>query len=115
MASLWTWNVGMVQSEFHARGSAMRSKIVMLTTLLDQHKPSVLFMQEWGLHEQGVPPDELRQVLPRLVEYTAVIDGSYVTMIKADEWECKSHSWTKLDLPSRDRWAQVHILMHTMA
>ena len=115
MVSLWTWNVGIAQGEFHARGSALKNKIEKLTNLLDDHKPSVLFMQEWGLHEQGVPPDELMQVLPRLDEYTAAIDGPYVTMFKSDWWMCKSHLCTKLDLDLRDRWAQVHMLMHTMA
>ena len=107
MVDIWTWNVGVAQAEFHARGPPITKKIRALTELLDRHKPGVLLMQEWGLHEQGVPPDELRMLLPRQDEYTVVIDGPYVAMCRSKQWECKSHSWTQLDFEHRERWVQV--------
>ena len=109
MVDIWTWNVGVAQLEFHAKGAPFLKKTHALVELLDRHKPDLLLMQEWGLHEQGVPPDELKMVLPRQDEYTAVIDGPYVAMCRSTHWECKSHSWTKLnfDKSDKERWVQV--------
>ena len=108
MVDIWTWNVGVMQSEFHARGPSVQNKLLILAELLDCHKPGLLLMQEWGLHEQGVPPDELKTLLPRQDEYTAVIDGPYVAMCRSTHWECKSHSWTQLSIPNREeRGVQV--------
>jgi exonuclease III len=85
-----SWNVGLTSSAFYAdeQGALKKgwlSRAATLKALVEATRPDVLLLQELGMHEEGFPPEELRQRLQDLLgrhwEYNIVVSGSYAALL----------------------------------
>jgi hypothetical protein len=101
---LISWNVGISQQHWHNAPCTMTKRKEQVREVLRQHRPAAFLMQEWGLHEQGLPSALAEQLEGLHASYKCRQDLSYVTLYREDLLELVESHLRHIDGGGADSW-----------
>ena len=79
-----SWNLGVSRSCWQANNSGWANRTRGVRQLLREVAPDVLLLQELGIHEEGIPPEELEKaLLHESNDYSLIANASYAILLKS--------------------------------
>lgn len=90
MLNVISWNLGISVQAWAARGhsDSTKARFKQLTAMLAQCQPHVVFLQEMGQHEVGLPEAEVLQELQECAPgYSVIVTQAYVTLLLTGHFE----------------------------